>query len=85
MEAQKFKIESNVETSKNYKKRGRTPKYDFPFSTMKINDSFMVTKNTKTVQSYLINRANNFCKSQKLDWKFSTIKTSDGYRVYRIK
>jgi len=86
MDAQQFTIESNVEISnKSYKKRGRIPKYEFPFSTMNVGDSFLVSKNTKTIQSYLINRANNFCQTKKLNWKFTTHKTNEGYRVFRIK
>lgn len=86
MEIQQFVVQSNVEiNNKSYKKRGRIPKYEFPFSTMKIGDSFHVAKNTKTIQSYLINRANNFCSLKKLNWKFTTHKTDNGYIVLRIK
>jgi hypothetical protein len=86
MEVKKFQVESNVEiNNKSYKKRGRIPKYEFPFSTMEVGDTFLVEKNTKTIQSYLINRANNFCQSKKLNWKFTTHKVDEGYRVIRIK
>lgn len=86
MDAKQFTVEKDVEINNNsYKKRGRIPKYEFPFATMQVGESFVVEKNTKTIQSYLINRANNFCQSRKLNWKFTTHKTSEGYRVFRIK
>jgi hypothetical protein len=82
----KFSIDSNITLAdKDHKKRGRIPKYDFPFENMKIGDSFLVSQNTKTIQSYLITRANRFCNIKELNWKFSTRKTTDGYRVFRVK
>lgn len=87
MQAQKkYSVDSDVIINdKSYKRRGRTPKHVFPFGDMKVGDSFMVEKNTKTIQSYLITRANNFCQLKKLNWKFSTRKSGEGYRVFRVK
>lgn len=72
------KIEKNIAMPMYF---GKYNKY--PFGKMAIGDSFLIDQ-THNVQS-VRQAASHYAKRNNRDWKFSILKTADGYRCWRIK
>lgn len=80
-----FEIESDVPL---YGKKipGRKSKY--PFSLMKVDDSFLVQcheKRKRNIQTSLMGCANRWKEKNKKNWKFTTREETNGIRIWRIK
>lgn len=55
----------------------------YPFTTMKIGDSLLVSEFRKAESARV--SAIQFVKRRGLNWKFSIQKGREGWRIYRIR
>ena len=74
-----FKIEPNVPVAPRGGGKGRAAKY--PFRDMKVGDSFLVNG---ADPRKVIGAACAYVRASKSGWKFTTRKTPDGHRCWRI-
>lgn len=79
----KYKIESGVEIPKKGK-RGKAVVY--PFSEMKVGDSFIYKEYSRTNMTFISSAARSWKRNNHSDWQFSCHKTEDNMiRIWRIK
>lgn len=79
-----YKIEKNIPVPK--KRTGGVVKY--PFSEMKVGDSFLADKNySRKLMARYSNAARNYARQSKENnhFKFTIRKTEEGIRIWRIK
>jgi hypothetical protein len=84
-EGLKYQIESGVEMPEA-KRNPTGAKGKYPFPDMKIGDSFLYSRATdRTTQQYAGSAARMWAKKRNNGWKFSTRKTEEGVRIWRVE
>lgn len=73
-----IKIQKGIPVAPN--RRGRKPLY--PFSDMRVGDSFEVTTDDRTSVG---NSARQWCEREGNGWKFTTSANGKKVRIWRIK
>ena len=61
----------------------------YPFANMEVEDSFYIPlkddQDIKKLTNIIRTAYGQFCKNHNKDWKFKTLQTGKGVRIWRVK